>query len=119
MVVVAQLPGVAKDGLEIVMSEEANTLTIRAEQQRPAPPPLPGAKDGDRDEKGRYVKQETKWKKWYRKVYLPAPFDSGEAEASLERGVLRIVLPAKHPGEGKRLSVKEIPDEPSKDQAGK
>ncbi len=119
MVIVAQLPGVARDGLEIVMSEEENTLTIQAEQKRPAPPPLSEAKDGDRDEKGRYVKQETKWKRWYRKVYLPAPFDAGEADASLERGVLRIVLPAKRPGEGKKLSVKEISDETPRDQAGK
>jgi len=120
MVVFAQLPGVAKDDFEITIDEEASTLVIQASQKRPALPPLAteaatpdaaaSAKKED-TEKGRFTKQEIGWKTLYRKVYAPAPFDAGEARALLDRGVLVIVLPAKKPGAGKKLAVKELLDE--------
>lgn len=112
MIVYAQLPGVAKDGFEITIDEEANTMTIQAEQRRPVLPVPPDAPtEGDNHERGRYLKQEVKWRKLYRKVYLPAPFDSGETTAVLDRGILIVTLPAKRPGAGKKLAVKEITDE--------
>ena len=110
-VIFAQMPGVSKNDFEIVADEESNTLTIQATQKRPAMPPTPGVKEKSDEEKGRFLKQENKWKSLYRKVYLPAPFDSGEAGAFLDRGVLVIILPAKKPGAGKKLAVKEILEE--------
>lgn len=119
MVIFAQMAGVAKDDFELTLDEESNTITIQAAQKHLALPPLPGAKEGDAAEKGRYLKQETKWKNLYRKVYLPAPFDSGEAAAFLDRGVLVIELPAKRPGAGKKLTVKEISDDARESQPEK
>jgi HSP20 family molecular chaperone IbpA len=111
MVLFFPMSGVAKETLDLTLDEESNTIIIQVTQMRPALPPLPGAKEGEAPEKGRYVKQEVGWKNLYRKVYLPASFDSGESQAFLEKGVLIVVLPSKRPGAGKKLSVTEIPDE--------
>ena len=69
---------------------------------------MKGGKEGEPPEKGIYTKQEVKWRSLYRKIYLPAPFDGGEAEATFNNGVLMITLPAKHPGVGKKLVVRGI-----------
>ncbi|HVM76702.1 MAG TPA: Hsp20/alpha crystallin family protein [Candidatus Paceibacterota bacterium] len=111
MVLFAQMSGVAKGTLDLTIDEETNTIIIQVQQSRPTLPPLPGGKEGDPPEKGLYTKQEIAWKNLYRKVYLPASFDSGETQAFLERGVLIVVLPSKRPGMGKKLSIVEIPDE--------
>jgi HSP20 family molecular chaperone IbpA len=108
MVVFMQVSGVAADEFEITISEESNTLIIEATQKRPDMPAMKDAKEGDQPEKGIYVKQEVKWKSLYRKIYLPVSFDGGEAKVVLDKGVLVITLPAKHPGVGKKLAVREI-----------
>jgi len=108
MVVFLQMSGVAPDAFEITASEESNTLTIEATQKRPPLPLAPGAKEGDAPEKGIYTKSEVKWRSFYRKIYLPASFDGGETTATFDKGVLTIVLPAKKPGVGKKLMVREI-----------
>ncbi len=109
MIVVAQLPGVPADGFSVTIDEESNTVVVEAEAKRPPLPPLADGKDDG--EKGRYAKQEVKWRKLYRKVYLPGPFDTGMAKAFLSRGILTVVLPVKRPGTGKKLAVQELPDE--------
>lgn len=110
MVVFVQMSGVSAEGFEVNADEDANTLIIQATQKRPDLPAFP-KKEGAPEEKGRFAKQEVKWGTLYRKVYLPAPFDSGRAEAFIKRGVLMIILPTKQPGVGKKLGVKEILDE--------
>jgi HSP20 family molecular chaperone IbpA len=123
MAIFAQMPGVAKDDFEITIDEESNTVTIQASQKRTPLPPMPpvsGVAQGEAPaEKGRYLKQETKWRNLYRKVYLPASFDGSEAGAFLDRGVLVVILPSKHPGAGKKLAVKELPDEKRENQPEK
>jgi len=111
MVLFLPMIGVAKSDVDLTIDEEANTVIVQVTQKRPALPPLPGAPEGSEPEKGLYAKQEIKWKNLYRKVYLPAPFDAGEANAILEKGVLVVVLPAKKPGAGKKLAIKELMDE--------
>ena len=111
MVVFAQMSGVMVGDFDIVLDEESNTLLIQATQKRPEVPHAKDVKEGAPAEKGRFTKQEVKWKTLYRKVYLPAPFDGGEAKAMLEKGVLIITLPAKQPGTGKKLVVREIPND--------
>ena len=108
MVVFMQVSGIPPDSFEITASEESNTLIIEASQKRPGLPAMKGAKEGEQPEKGIYVKQEVKWKSLYRKIYLPASFDGGDAEAILDNGVLVVTLPAKRPGVGKKLAVREI-----------
>lgn len=119
VVIFAQMAGVTKESLSVTIDEEGNTVTIEVTQKRPSLPAAASPADGVKEkkegeegaEKGRYAKQEIKWRTYYRKVYAPMPFDGGEARAILSRGVLVVVLPAKKPGVGKKLAVKEILDE--------
>lgn len=107
MVIFMQVAGIPPDAFDIVINEESNTMIIEAAQKRPPLPRALGAKEGDAPEKGIYSKQEVKWRSLYRKIYLPAPFDGGEVTATLDKGVLIISLPAKAPGAGKKLVVRE------------
>jgi len=111
MVVFVQASGVALEDFDITADEESNTLLLQAIQKRPD---VPLAKGASELEKGRYVKQEAKWNALYRKVYLPEPFDSGEAEALITNGVLIVILPIRKPGEGKKLSVRALKSEEPK-----
>lgn len=112
MVVFMQAGGIPANGFMLTISEESNTLTVEAAQKRPDLPPLTiDVKPDTPAEKGIYTKQEIKWKSLYRKIYLPASFDGSGATAVIEGGVLVITLPAKHPGVGKKLTVKEIRQE--------
>jgi HSP20 family molecular chaperone IbpA len=108
MVVFMSVSGVSAEDIAVTISEESNTLIVEAAQKRPNLPVVKGGKEGEPPEKGIYTKQEVKWKSLYRKIYLPAPFDGGEAEATFNNGVLVVTLPAKHPGVGKKLAVREI-----------
>ena len=107
MVIFMQIPGIPIEAFDISLSEESNTLIIEVTQKRPGLPPLKDAKEGDPVEKGLYVKQEIKWRSLYRKIYLPASFDASDTEAVLDKGILIITLPAKKPGAGKKLTVRE------------
>jgi HSP20 family molecular chaperone IbpA len=108
VVIFMQVSGVGADAFEITANEESNTLTVEATQKRPAFPVAPGAKEGDPPEKGIFSKSEVKWKSLYRKIYLPMSFDGSDVQATLDKGVLIIMLPAKRPGAGKKLAVHEI-----------
>ena len=119
MVIFLKVSGVAADGFDITVSDESNTIIVEAIQKRPSLPLAKGAKEGDQPEKGIYAKAEIKWKTLYRKIYLPAPFDSGEVTAVLDKGVLIITLPAKHPGAGKKLVVQEIQHDGEKSVSNK
>jgi HSP20 family molecular chaperone IbpA len=110
MIVYVQAPGVGPEDFEITADEESNTIVLQTTQKRPALPPVPGVKEADAPEKGRFIKQEVKWATLYRKIYLPESFDSGEAEVSLSRGILTLMLPAKRPGAGRKLVVHETTD---------
>lgn len=114
MVVFAQASGMRLEDLQVTADEESNTLLIQATKKRPDLPLAKGAQSSSEPEKGRYLKQEVKWNTVYRKVYLPAPFDSGGTDAFLQKGVLIVVLPVKKPGEGKKLAVRELDGEEPK-----
>lgn len=107
MVIFIPARGIPAAGFSLTISDESNTLVVEATQKRPDLPPIVNGKDGAPAEKGIYSKQEIKWKSLYRKIYLPAPFDASDATAVLANGVLIVTLPAKHPGAGKALTVKE------------
>ena len=114
MVIFVPARGIPASGFSLSISDESNTLVVEATQKRPDLPPIAEQKDGVAPEKGIYSKQEIKWKSLYRKIYLPAPFDAGEATAVLTNGVLIVTLPAKHPGAGKTLTVTEAPKDEHK-----
>jgi len=91
----AELPGVQKNDLDIDLKD--NYLTIRAK------------KTEEKNENGKdYKKSEFKYGEFSRSVYLPQEVDIENADAKLENGVLKIVIPkiAKENNSAKKIVIK-------------
>jgi len=80
LVVRAELPGVAKEDLEVSLSD--NLLTIRARTRHE-----------ETQEKGRYHRREITSGEFQRSVRLPADVEGEKAKASFKDGVLELVAP--------------------------
>lgn len=79
-VVEAEVPGVAKEDVEIEIGEDA--IEIRAK------------KEEEKEEKGEgYIRKERGSLRFYRRLPLPDDVDREKVEAKMENGVLRISLP--------------------------
>jgi len=76
--VVAELPGVEKDKIDVKVTEDGKTLIINA-----------------RDEK----------RKYYKEIELPARVDPSSAKASYKNGVLEVKLKKIGKGEGKGVKI--------------
>jgi HSP20 family protein len=93
LTVECELPGVAKQDLEL--SVEGDALTIRGERKAPE----------DREEE-KYHRRERGFGKFERTLELPAKVDVDKIQAKFANGVLRIVMP-KHPeSQPKKIDVK-------------
>jgi len=92
-VVNAEIPGVAKD--EIQVSIEGNQVTIGAEVKRE-----PEAKDG-----GRVLRSERYRGSVYRGFTLPMEIDESASNAKYENGVLELTLVKKAAVAGRKLTV--------------
>ncbi|MGE5096294.1 MAG: Hsp20/alpha crystallin family protein [Betaproteobacteria bacterium] len=91
--VFAELPGVAKDDIQVEI--EGNEVTIRAEVRREAP-----AKEGER-----WLRRERRYGKAERRFALPAEVEEAAAVARLANGVLELTLPKKAPAATRRIAV--------------
>ena len=92
-VATADLPGVAKDEIQVTI--DGNQVTIAAEVKRSAE-----RKDNERAlHVERYVGQ------LFRTFTLPAEIDESASEAKFENGVLELRLARKAPQAGRKLSV--------------
>ncbi|MFA7201729.1 MAG: Hsp20/alpha crystallin family protein [Candidatus Paceibacterota bacterium] len=60
----------------------------------------------DKVHKNDFLHQECFWGKFSRSIILPQEIDPDTAQASLKDGVLKIVLPKIHRGQGKKIKVK-------------
>jgi HSP20 family protein len=76
----AELPGVAKDDIDITVGE--NTVTIRGE-----------TKHEEKEEKADYYRCEISRGSFARTVALPAAVDSDRAKAAFKDGILELNLP--------------------------
>jgi HSP20 family protein len=94
-VVTAELPGVNVKDLEINVVGE--TLTLSGERQ---PANLP--KDAV------YHRQERGQGKFTRTIDLPFNVDSGKVQATLEKGILRILLPRAEQDKPRKIMVKAV-----------
>jgi len=94
-VVTAELPGVDVKELEIGVVGE--TLTITGERK---PEDLP--KDAV------YHRQERGAGKFTRTIDLPFQVDGGKVQATLEKGVLRILLPRAEQDKPRKITVKTV-----------
>ena len=86
------LPGVDPDDVQI--SIENNILTVKAETK----------KTSEVEEKD-YYRKEVREGSFYRQVALPSPVDGDKAEASFEKGMLRITIPKRPEVKAKTIKV--------------
>ncbi len=90
-VIIADLPGYARDDIDLTVAEE--TLRIDAER------------DTD-EEAGEIIRQERRRGSASRSVRLPEPVDETETTATYRDGVLRVTLPKVTPeDDGQRIDI--------------
>lgn len=92
-VVKAEIPGVAKDDIQVAI--EGNQVTISAEVRREAE-----AKDGER-----VLHRERYCGGVYRSFTLPAELDENASNAKYENGVLELTLAKKPAVAGRKLTI--------------
>jgi HSP20 family protein len=92
LVVKAELPGVAKDDLEITLDE--NTLRIQAEK-----------KHEEVTEGTDYYACERHFGRYSRLISLPFRVDADKASASLDDGVLEIRLPKAEEAKSRQIAL--------------
>ncbi len=92
-VVVAELPGVKKDGIEVEI--EGNEVSIAAEI---------GAQRETREGE-KWLHTERFQGKTARRFALPQEIDEGRADARLTEGVLELTLPKKAPASSRKVVI--------------
>ena len=88
---VAELPGVGKDDLEVQVHQD--TLTLR------------GARRPAAEQPGAYHRRERRSGAFTRTVQLPYRVDPERIEAHLENGVLRLSLPRPQEDKPRRIAI--------------
>ncbi len=81
VVITLELPGVEKGDIKIATTD--NSVEILAERRSAIE---------ERREEG-YLRREMSYSKFYRKIPITVPVDSGRAKSSYKNGILEIVLP--------------------------
>ncbi len=95
-VVQAELPGVAKEDLDIEVTKAGVEFRAEAKQER------------EEEEEGYFLKERS-YRSWHRRVSFPSEVLPDKAEAKLEEGVLTLRAPKKEAsteGEGRKVPVK-------------
>ncbi|MFH1695556.1 MAG: Hsp20/alpha crystallin family protein [Candidatus Micrarchaeota archaeon] len=93
--VVAELPGIKKENIDIDVTD--NQLTLK------------GKMNSDKEEKNKkkgYYFNERKSSSYFRSVSLPSEIDADKAKAEFNNGVLELTLPKKHNKKSKSFKVK-------------
>lgn len=91
--VYAEIPGVAKDDIQVTV--EGNQVTLGAEVKREY-----DAQDGQR-----LLRSERFYGNAYRALTLPTEVDETQSAAKYQNGVLELKLVKKAPQSGKRLNI--------------
>lgn len=91
-VVIADLPGVIKEDIQI--SLEQNILTLKGERHFEKA-----------EHKTGYTRRERVEGKFYRRFSLPQTADDAKISAKYTHGVLEIVIPKKEPAVGKKIEI--------------
>ncbi|MEW6162785.1 MAG: Hsp20/alpha crystallin family protein [Nitrospirota bacterium] len=92
IVVMAELPGVEKENIDLKITE--NDLTIKGEIKREE-----DVKEED------YYSREISYGSFARTIALPTEVDSSKAKATFKNGILEIVLPKKEEAKPKEIKV--------------
>ena len=92
VVVRAELPGIAKDDIEVSVSDD--TLTIKGHSRHE-----------ETKEDGDYHRREIRTESVSRTVALPGPVDGNRARAQLKDGMLEITLPKAERAKRQRIDI--------------
>ncbi|HOP55090.1 MAG TPA: Hsp20/alpha crystallin family protein [bacterium] len=93
VVVKANLPGVSKDNVEVVVTEDA--VTIKGE-----------AKEESEVKEKNYYRKELSYGAFQRVIPLPVPVKSDEAKATFKDGILEIRAPKQEVSpKGKKINI--------------
>ncbi len=92
-VVMAELPGVRKDNINVRVFDNQLVIEAEAVQEKQA------------GEEAKQLLGERTYGKFSRSIMLPTEIDAEHAEAKHEDGVLRLTLPKKADSIAKRLTV--------------
>ncbi len=90
--VTVDLPGFSKEDVNIEVGEES--VLIHAKKSK-----------AEEEKQKNYVRRERMAQTFYRRLDLPEKIKSDDAKASLNNGVLEIILPKKEPKETKKLTI--------------
>jgi len=90
--VTADLPGFSKEDVTIEVGEDS--MLIHAKKTL-----------SEEEKQKNYVRQERTAQTFYRRIDLPEKVKSDDAKASLNNGILEVVLPKKEPKETKKLKI--------------
>ena len=90
--VTVDLPGFSKEDVNIEIGEEFVLIHAKKTQM-------------EEEKEKNYVRRERMAQKFYRRLDLPEKIKSDDAKASLNNGVLEIILPKKEPKETKKLTI--------------
>jgi HSP20 family protein len=97
VVVKMSLPGVSPDDVDITV--QGDVLTVKGE-----------TKEEKKEEKKGYIFQERRYGSFSRAVTLPEGLKTGEAEATLENGVLTLRIPRSEEVKPKQIKIKAGPE---------
>lgn len=93
LVVEAELPGVNKENVDVLV--EDHTLTLRGEMKQ----------EKEKKEEGFY-RRERRYGQFMRSIPLPVDVKTDEAKASFHDGILEVCLPkAEEAAKGKKIAV--------------
>jgi HSP20 family protein len=92
-VVLAEVPGVAKDDIHVTI--EGNQVTISADVKRAGEP-----KEGER-----LLRSERYFGAVYRSFVLPVELDEAQSQAKYENGVLELTLAKRAQVAGRKLTI--------------
>ena len=92
VVVKAELPGVAKEDIDLSITD--NSVTIKAVTSHE-----------EKEEKGNYYRCEISRGSFSRTVVLPGDVDADEAKASFNDGILQLTIPKTEKSHRKNVSI--------------
>ena len=92
VVVRAELPGVAKDDLDVTVTDDSVTLKAHTSHE-------------EKEEKGEYYRREMSYGEYQRTVPLPHTVNGEKARATFNDGVLELTLPKVEKTSRKKVKV--------------
>ena len=95
-VVIAAVPGMTPQDLDITYSQ--NTLTLSGS--------VPSAADSEQGKNATWYLRELWYGQFQRTVTLPFEVDAGQAEATFEHGLVRIRLPKAERAKPQKIAIK-------------